>query len=399
MSEDSTERPDGWAEVSLGQLCSFKAGSAFKRHLQGRTAGDLPFIKVSDMNLRANYKRIVESTNWISTEDVRELSASPSPAGAVVFAKIGEALKSNRFRVLTRPTVIDNNMMAAEARSQVDQDFLYHLLLTAGLPSLSEGSALPYLRASDLARHLVVVPPLCEQRAIAEVLGALDDKIEANGRTLRRCEDVAQLLPALYTPSTTVAAVAEIRRKLISPSSFAEREVDHFSLPAFDNGALPVTEAGASVKSGKFILDQPAVLISKLNPRIPRVWLGVPNADRLAITSTEFVMLVPKGDVRTEVLWSMCASPSFCAGLVEMAKGTTGSHQRVAAEDVLNVAVPDPASFSDVTTDVIVASVRLARALKQESSNLEAVRDALLPKLLSGELRVRDAELAVSEAV
>jgi len=98
MSEDNPERQDDWEEVPLGQLCSFKAGTAFKRHLQGRTAGDLPFIKVSDMNLPANYKRIVESTNWISTEEIRGLSASPLPAGTVVFAKIGEALKSKEKR-------------------------------------------------------------------------------------------------------------------------------------------------------------------------------------------------------------------------------------------------------------------------------------------------------------
>jgi len=75
-----------------------------------------------------------------------------------------------------------------------------------------------------------------------------------------------------------------------------------------------------------------------------------------------------------------------------MVKGTTGSHQRVAPEDLLAVPIPDPRCLTVSATETIAAAVRLAGAVKRESACLAAVRDALLPKVLSGEVRVRDAE-------
>lgn len=399
MSECEEGLSESWVDAPLGDVCRFRAGSAFKRQLQGRSIGDIPFIKVSDMNHPRNGKRIVASANWVAHSDLSEIKAVPFPKGAVVFAKIGEALKSNRFRLLTRPTLIDNNMMAAEALDAVDPEFLYYRLLTADLPALSEGSALPYLRAHDLARHIVAIPPLYEQREIAHVLGALDDKIEANTRLANRCEALAQSLVALHPPSMVVGALAAIRRKMVSPKSFGDGDVEHFSLPAFDARGLPVIEMASAIKSGKFLLETSSVLISKLNPHIPRVWMARPSGMRPALTSTEFVVLVPNGGSAVEVLWTICSDPRFCAQLVEKVKGTTGSHQRVAPEDVLSIDVPDPGSFSDASIETVVGAVQLAGSLKRESSTLVDLRDALLPKLLSGELRVRDAESLVGEAV
>ena len=52
-----------WDEATLGELCTLRAGSAFKTHYQGRTSGDYPFIKVSDMNLSENQCRIRKANN------------------------------------------------------------------------------------------------------------------------------------------------------------------------------------------------------------------------------------------------------------------------------------------------------------------------------------------------
>jgi type I restriction enzyme S subunit len=90
-----------WALVSLGEICDFRAGTAFKPTLQGRLSGDYPFVKVSDMNLPENIVRIQVANNWVSADDLGELRAKPLPPGTVVFAKIGEALRQNRLRGCT----------------------------------------------------------------------------------------------------------------------------------------------------------------------------------------------------------------------------------------------------------------------------------------------------------
>ena len=173
-----------WLEVTLGDLCDFRAGSGFKLQYQGSTTGDYPFIKVSDMNLPANGIRIRESNNWVDQRIARKIKARPLPTGTIVFAKIGEALKRNRLRMIVRPTIVDNNMMGAIPNTDiVDPGFLFYGMHQFDFGRVASGTALPYLTVSTLTELLLSLPPFVEQRAIADVLGALDDKIEQNQQT------------------------------------------------------------------------------------------------------------------------------------------------------------------------------------------------------------------------
>lgn len=153
------EIPRGWACGALGNICSFTAGSAFKPEHQGSTEGDYPFIKVSDMNLAGNEVFIQSANNYVSKAQQSEMKAKLHPVGATVFAKIGVALISNRRRLLTTPTSIDNNMMSASPiDTKVKRYFLYSLLSTIDFNTLVSGTALPYLNVSDLKRIPIVIP-------------------------------------------------------------------------------------------------------------------------------------------------------------------------------------------------------------------------------------------------
>lgn len=182
-----------WRANSLGDICRFQAGDAFPKELQGAATGDVPVVKVSDMNLSGNELFISYANNWLSTPEV-ERDFKLHPAGAVIFAKIGVALTSNRRRILLRPTVIDNNMMSAVCTSGVDPRWFYYLLTTLDFNEVASGSALPYLTVRDLNNISVTVPPLLEQRAIAATLGALDDRIELNRKMNATLEAMARAL-------------------------------------------------------------------------------------------------------------------------------------------------------------------------------------------------------------
>ena len=56
--------------------------------------------------------------------------------------------------------------------------------------------------------------------------------------------------------------------------------VDHFSIPAFDDGLLPAHDLGSTILSGKYVLSQPSVLVSRLNPSTPRTWMAYPGIER-----------------------------------------------------------------------------------------------------------------------
>jgi len=179
----------------LGEICEFRGGQGFPQKHQGAIVGDYPFIKVSDMELPGNGHRITRANHWIDEATRKELRAKPHPATSTVFAKIGVALTYNRRRLLSRPTIVDNNMMAAvPIESEVEPLFLYYLLKQTDFNEVVSGTALPFLNGSDLAKMEVEVPPLAEQKAIAAVLGSLDDKIELNRRMNETLEAMARAL-------------------------------------------------------------------------------------------------------------------------------------------------------------------------------------------------------------
>lgn len=172
--------------TTLGNLCHFKAGSAFPKEFQGRSGLDYMFIKVSDFNLSRNRWKISVSNNTVDDAMLSFLKARVMPPGSTVFAKIGEALKANRTRLLVADTAIDNNMMAAIPKNSTDPLYLYYLLSCMHLSTWAEGSALPYLKQSVLEQIAVTVPQSLDvQRQIAMVLYRIDELIES----LRKAND------------------------------------------------------------------------------------------------------------------------------------------------------------------------------------------------------------------
>ncbi|NEB07068.1 restriction endonuclease subunit S, partial [Streptomyces sp. SID13726] len=122
------------------------------------------------------------------------------------------------------------------------------------------------------------------------MLGVLDDKIAANTRLAATADDLARALLALAEPNVPVSEIAVHSRLTVSPEGMAALRVAHFSLPAFDVGTGPEVVAPESIKSNKFLVSEPAVLVSKLNPRFPRVW-NIPHLPvEPALASTEFVV-------------------------------------------------------------------------------------------------------------
>lgn len=168
-----------WEEVALGDVCTFRGGGGFKEQFQGQTDGDYPFIKVSDLNLPGNEKHVTISNNWVSAAALKTLGANLQPEGAIVFAKVGAALKLNRRRILTRPTAIDNNMMAAIPNpDRIDRDFLYYFMVVQDLGRFCQESAVPSVNQGHLSSIEIGLPSLPEQRGIAAVIRTWDEALD-----------------------------------------------------------------------------------------------------------------------------------------------------------------------------------------------------------------------------
>ncbi|WP_081416865.1 restriction endonuclease subunit S [Arthrobacter castelli] len=288
-------------------------------------------------------------------------------------------------------------------RDVVDPRFLLYFYLSPQFQRLIEqhtihGATVNRISLSTMGSWVFSIPDLHTQRAIAEILGAIDDKIAANAKLITIAEDfcIARLQP--FSITVPLNEVSNYYKESIRPKDTDVPAVAHYSLPAYDLNRRPETTAPGDIKSSKFAVHKPSVLISKLNPRFPRVWniADVPNVPALA--STEFLVLEPSCS-STSVLWSMLRQPVFGHSLESKVAGTSGSHQRVRPADLLETHVIDPRAVDDRTRAEITGVGEAAEARRMENNMLVGARDALLPHLMSGRLRIADAETLISAAV
>jgi type I restriction enzyme S subunit len=427
-----------WKITALGELCEFRAGCVFKPALQGKTSGDYPFVKVSDMNLPANAVRIQDANNWVSESDLSELGANPFPPGTVIFAKIGEALRQNRLRQVIRETIIDNNMMGAIPRTgRMDPRFFYYVLSQFDFSEIAQGTALPYLIVSSLSGLAVELPTLPEQRAIAHILGTLDDKIELNRRMNETLEAMARAIfkswfvdfdpvidNALRAGNPIPSASAEKaarRRELLSrakaegrDSCFPKHIADLFPDRFVDSGLGPIPAGWEMTKLGK---------IADVN------W-GDTNVTKKSYVSDGFLAYSAKGPDgflpyydfdRVGIVLSAIGANAGCTWLARGKWSCIKNTIRFWATDpqisteylffwtygndfwpIRGSAQPFISQTDARNLQILYPSNGIAKIFGQmlepffwkinknecESRTLAAVRNRLMPKLISGEIRI-----------
>lgn len=174
--------------------------------------------------------------------------------------------------------------------------------------------------------------------------------------------------------------IIESERQQLSPESFADEDVFHYSIPAVQEFGTGLFEKGESISSAKQIITEPVVLISKLNPRKATICRAEPKELR-TLASTEFIALkARKCDLR--FLEYLVSTESFRQRLDSCVQSVTRSHQRVNPDQVYRfwTAWPSPdeqraiAEFLDRETariDTLVARKReLIERLKEKRSAL-----------------------------
>ena len=286
-------------------------------------------------------------------------------------------------------------------------EFAYYLLRTADLRShlianMNGSSGRQRAQADALRNYVVDLPSIDEQRRIAEVLGALDDKIESNQAVITRAEqliDEIAVQRATDLPMVALSEVCSLSKSTWKPETSPDQTVQLFSLPAFDEGATPEQAAVASIKSNKTLMDRPGILVSRLNPRISRMWWVETDAARVNVCSPEFAYLTA-GDMHgLACTWLAVRSPEFRGEMVDRVTGTSGSHQRVRPADLMTIGVPDYRSLAEHIQATVLTLLHLVSDRRRQSVALAELRDVLLPELMSGRMRVDEAGCLVSEAL
>lgn len=287
-----------------------------------------------------------------------------------------------------------------------DSKYIYYFVTNPwfrniAIKSMVGSSGRQRVQLAVLENLVVNLPPLAEQKRIADILGALDDKIELNRRINDNLEEQAKALFKSWFVDNQdndwkkirLEEILEIGKTSIIPAQSPDTIFEHYSLPAFDNGTRPAYEKGCAIKSSKFYIQKNMFLFSKLNPRIKRIWFPNIQTEK-AICSTEFIPYKPKDASLLGFCYSIVNSEAFYEYVLSLTNGSTGSHQRFHPTATLDYSLKIP------DKDIIKKFESIVRPLyeliaknRTENERLASLRDTLLPKLMSGEISVEEVSL------
>ena len=195
------------------------------------------------------------------------------------------------------------------------------------------------------------------------------------------------------TPTIELGKVLSISTESIKPQEHAGEIWEHYSIPAYDENRQPLFELSDGIKSNKYAIDANCILISKLNPATKRIWMPSCTSEH-SVCSTEFIVYKPKNPRYKSFYYAAIDSQAFTDFLIAHVTGSTGSRQRTQPKATLTYPMPNPGH------DAIEGFCAFANPIykqiqsnKLESKWLVSLRDALLPKLMSGEIDVSKIDL------
>ena len=347
-----------------------------------------------------------------------------SPENTIVIGRVGSYCGS--LYLSKQKCWVTDNAIRASALDDNDGRFLFYLLSTLDLNHWRAGSGQPLLNQTILSQIPASAPPADEQRAIAHILGTLDDKIELNRRMNETLEAMARaIFKSWFVDFDPVRAKAEDRDPGL-PKPIADL------FPArFDNSQLGEIPTGWRVGT----VDEEFNLTMGQSPpgeTYNEAWEGLPFYQGRAdfgfrfpsqrVFCTDPTRFAEAGDtlvsVRAPVGDINMAAERCCIGRgVAATRHKSGSrsytyHFMHSIEEVFDSFEAEGTIFGSISKrdfhniQRIVPPIQIVNAFDrfvapiddkianndQESRTLATLRDTLLPKLLSGEIKVKDAE-------
>lgn len=179
-----------WKSIRISEICDIRRGASPRPIMDYLVDKGIPWVKISDAT--AANSRYIEKTNEFIKEDGRKRS---------VYVTKGTLILSNSAtpglpKIMGIDACIHDGWLMFSNYRGVIKEYLYYLLLFEKERILlsANGSVFRNLKTDILKNHIVKIPPLNEQKAIANILSSLDDKIELNNQMNETLEEMAQAL-------------------------------------------------------------------------------------------------------------------------------------------------------------------------------------------------------------
>jgi type I restriction enzyme S subunit len=420
--------PSEWREIVLEEVAEDVTVGHVGPMASEYVPSGIPFLRSQNIEpLRINDSDL-KFINLTFHERLRKSALSP---GDVVIVRTG---KPGACAVIPNSLLVANcsDLVIVRCGPKLDARFLAYYVNSVAAHHVSShlvGAVQQHFNVGSARKMVMLLPQLTEQRAIAHILGTLDDKIELNRRMIEALEamaraifkswfvdfdpvrakaegrdpglpeEIADLFPDRFEDTElgeiplgwrigTLGEVAIHPRRSVRPTKI-DPTTPYIALEHMPRRCIALSEWGIAdgLESNKFGFKRGEILFGKLRPYFHKV--GIAPID--GVCSTDIVVLAPQKDTWRGFVLCHVSSTAF----VEYTNaGSTGTKMpRTSWTEMARYSIVfPPDAVAESFTEQIRPGIERILALIQELRTLAALRDTLLPKLMTGEVRISDVE-------
>ncbi|MDR7328733.1 restriction endonuclease subunit S [Corynebacterium guangdongense] len=320
----------------------------------------------------------------------------------LLIAEDGENLRSRSTPIAFMATGkfwVNNHAHVVKGNHLSDTRFLSYILAITDVSGYLTGSTQPKLTRAAMDSIQLMIPELHEQKAIVEVLGALDDKIAANTKLASTADQWVRaeydLINRQSSEERIIGDLVSHRRQAIDPVSL-ETPTPYVGLEHIPRRLMWLDNHGSSeeVTSNKSYFHTGDILFGKLRPYFHKVV----TAPTSGICSTDILVLASKEEIFSGYVLASLTHDDVIQAVTALSAGTR--MPRTNWKDLSQVTIPWPGDLVATAFSESIQDIRgYVVGLMAENQTLAATRDALLPQLMSGKLRVKEAEKVLESAL
>ena len=379
-----------WKEVKLSMLGNIITGKTPRTVIEENYGGDIPFLTPSD---DMSVKHVYFTKKTLSEKGVMEVKNCLLPSGSVCVSCIGSDL--GKVVITTCNTVTNQQINSIVVNEKNNNDFVYYLLTIVGkeLNRISKTStAVPIINKSSFSSYEVKIPDLFTQSKIAGILSSLDAKIETNNKLNEKLEEMAQAIFKSWF----------VDFEPFKNQPFHETEIGYIP-QIFESGVLGDL---CTFKRGKGLLSKDAI-----QGDVPVIAGGMKPACYHNVANTKAPVVTVSGSganagytqIHNVDVWASDCSfiDSNCENLYyaycflsrrpkllkHSQTGAAQPHVKPADIHRFQVVIPTKEIINEFQEIVKPLFDRIGMN-KIENDRLASLRDTLLPRLMSGEIKI-----------
>lgn len=401
-----------WQEVKLGEICTIIDGDRGKNYPKSNELQPQGYcLFLNTKNVPDNKFNFSECT-FISKDKDELLGKGKLNYGDIVvttrgtlanFAYYTKKCIYNKIRINSGMVILRNE------NKDLCTHYLYHFLISNNfkqqVQSLATGSAQPQLPIKDMKNIIMNLPPIDIQKKIAGVLGVLDDKIELNNKINNNLEQQAQsLFKSWFVDFEPFGGTMPDDWKvgnLLDIADYLNGLAMQKFRPAENDKGLPVLKikelrqgfcdsnselCSLNVKN-EYIVNDGDVIFSWSGSLLVDFWCGGKcglNQHLFKVTSKNF-------DKWFYFLWTKHYLEHFA--FIAADKATTMGHIKREELEKAKVIIPSSECYQKMK-QIMTPIYDLLISNRVENTRLSALRDTLLPKLMSGEIDVSNVDIS-----